>query len=148
MLKRTGLMLLGLLLVPTVALGQDRLIKNFSPADLERIIENDLQKEFAKDEQQAGILYDIKGTPYFAFFNSSKRFINFYGRMPANNVTLEQVNAWNRGALFSRAYLQNNNLVLEVPLSFAAGTNRDIVLNYYGFLEREAKGLLDFLKGN
>jgi hypothetical protein len=145
MLRKTGL-LVGLLLIPGLSLaagGGDK----FTPADFEKILKNDLNKEFAKKQGKDGVLYDIKDTPYYALFQAKGKFLLFFVRGPVKGVSLQQLNDWNRKAVFSRAYLTGKVLTFEVPLSFAAGTTPAMVRNYYQFLEKEWGEFKDTLKG-
>ncbi len=145
MLRKTGL-LFGLLLVPGLALaggGGGR----FTPADFEKILKDDLRKDFAKKVGADAVLYDIKDTPYFALYHAKGKFLMFFVEAPARGVTLQQVNAWNDKAVFSRAYLTAKALRFEVPLSFAAGATPAMVRNYYQFLDKEWNAFKDSLKG-
>ncbi len=136
------------LLVPALALAQDGLVRDFKPADFERIIKEDFRKEFDKKQGKIGFEYDIKDTDYYALFNPGEKFLLFFVRAPGQGVTLEQLNTWNRDAIFSRAYLAGNTMIFEVPLSFAAGTSRDIVKSYYAGFEKEYEAFKKALKGN
>jgi hypothetical protein len=139
MLKQSGFVL-ALLLVPGFALAQEGFHKNFSAADFEKIIKEDLNKDFEKKEGKIGYEYDIKDTPYFALFNKRDRFLLFFVRDKAGTTTLQQINDWNRDAVYSRTYLTGQFLIFEVPYSFAAGTNANTVANYYRLMEKEYAG--------
>ncbi len=147
MLKTTGLVC-ALLLIPRIALAQgtgDEVIKNFAPADFEKFLKEDLKKDFTKTAPPQGVEYDIKGTPYIAFFNTQGKFVIFSGRLK-RNVPLAKINAWNRDAIFSRAYTVGNFAILEVPMDIAAGTTRNMLKSYYERLEDESKKFVAFIQ--
>jgi hypothetical protein len=146
-MKKAGIMLV-LLVFPMVALGGDELIKDFSPATFEKILKEDLKKDFASKKAADGVEYDIKDTPYFAFVNDKQKFINFYLKAKApQGLTLAKVNAWNVAAIYSRLYMVGGAVVLEVPMTFAAGTTRNTVKHYYNALDQEKNKLAKFLGG-
>jgi hypothetical protein len=130
-----------LCLLPSVASAQDGIIRNFDAAAMEKFIQRDLKKDFAKKENQQNktVLYDIRDTDYYATFNGDLKFVLFFVKGQAGNVTLQKVNDWNRDAIFSRAYLNNNMFYLEVPVSIGQGVTRDILKNYYDQFEAEWK---------
>jgi putative sensory transduction regulator len=145
LMRAIGL-ILGLGLTASMAAAGDPVIKDLSAADFEKIITDTLGKEFAKQQNGAGFLYDIKQTPYFAQYNSQKKFVLFYARMKNPGVPLEKINAWNRDAVYSRAYIAGNAVIFEVPLGYSGGITAALVANYYRNLEAEFKGFVDALK--
>lgn len=147
MLKHTAVTL-ALMMVPTLAAAQDGLIRDFRPADFEQVIRDDFQKEFAKKQTKNGIEYDIKDTPYFAFFNPGGKFLLFLVRAGSQVANLEKLNNWNRDAVYSRAYISGDQLIFEVPLGFSAGTSREIVRAYYANFEREFEAFKKAIQGN
>jgi hypothetical protein len=145
MLRKLGL-ICTLLLIPGLALAAGG-GRSFSPADFEKIIKDDIKKDFAKKKRKDGaILYDIKDTDYYALYHPEGKFVLFFVQAPIK-LSLEQVNNWNRKAIYSRAYMTGKILNFEVPMSFAAGTTPAAVRSYYGFLEKEWNEFKESVKG-
>jgi hypothetical protein len=136
MLQRCGLVI-GLLMAASPVMAQDEVIKDLTTAEFEQFLRDDLQKTFEKAVRKGFVDYDIKDTPYFAVLNPGAKFILFQVRVPDAKANLDQLNAWNRAAVYSRVYLADKELIFEVPLGFAAGTTRAIMRNYYTQMERE-----------
>jgi hypothetical protein len=138
---RVRCVLACLFLAPGVLLAQDGIIKDFDAAAMEKFIQQDLRKDFAKKEnkQNNTTLYDIRWTDYYATLNGDLKFILFFVKGNAGMLTLQKVNDWNRDAIFSRAYLNNNMFYLEVPVSIGQGVTREILKNYYDQFEAEWK---------
>ncbi len=128
------------------SLAGDPVIKGFSAAQFEKILKEDLKKDFEKQQNAQGSLYDVKDTPYFVFVNEKGKFINYYVNFKAPGVTLAKINEWNQRAIYSRAFLFDNGARLELPLSFEVGVTRAMVRAYYQFLEAETKAFGDFIK--
>jgi hypothetical protein len=147
MLQRSTLVV-ALFLLPTLAQAQDAMIRDFRPADFEQILKEVLRKDFDKTQGKNGFEYDIKETPYYAMFNPTGKFLLFFVRANNQGLTPEQLNNWNRDAIYSRAYTSGNNLIFEVPLGFSAGTSREIVRAYYLAFEKEYEVFRKAAQGN
>lgn len=131
-----------LLLVPVLALAQGG---GLSPADYETFIKDGLKKKFEKQSNNQVHTYDIEDTPYFATLNTGGKFLMYYARIPAKGVELQKVNAWNVKAIYSRAYIDGDALVFEVPQNVAVSPSRELLLSYYDVLEKEFKNFTEFL---
>jgi hypothetical protein len=126
-------------MLPSLATAQDGIIKNFDAAAMEKFIREDLKKDFAKkeDKQNRSVFYDIKDTDYYATLNDKQKFVLFFVKGKAANLTLQKINDWNRQAIFSRAYLSNGLFYLEVPVSIGTGVTRETLKNHYDHFEAE-----------
>jgi hypothetical protein len=122
------------------AFVQDGLLKNLSAGDFDKILKEEIKKDFTKQEIKGGFRYSIKDTPFFVQF-SSEKFIMFYAVVDdPKNITLEKLNAWNVDAIYSRAYLLNNKEVrFEIAFTYAGGVTPATVKEYYVQTEKEWK---------
>lgn len=145
-MKKHLALLVALFLVPQFAQAQDEIIKSYSPANFEAFIKEGLKKEFTKKEGSVGTEFAIKGGAV-AFFNTKSKFVNFYYQAPAemfeNKVSLEKVNEWNIGAIYSRAYLINGLVRLEGTVDVSAGISNNQMNSFQIHLNGE---LLRFVK--
>jgi Putative bacterial sensory transduction regulator len=146
---RIAALLVYTLILPGALAAQEGVIKSLTPGDFEKIIVNDLKKDFAKKEIPGGIRYDIKDTDYYADYSSGGKFVMFFALADGRNVTLDKVNAWNKDAVFSRAYVVNNQVHFEVALSYAGGITPANIKDCYERTETEWKMFTEkVLKGN
>ncbi len=105
----------------------------------EKIIKEDLKKDFIKKELPDGHLYGIKDTP-FLVLHSSKNFVMFFAKEDAKDITLEKLNAWNVVAVYSRVYLfDKKEIRFEVAFTYAGGVTRANVKEYFRQTEKEWK---------
>jgi hypothetical protein len=148
------LLILALFFTSSFVAGQDEVIKDYSPADFERFVKDDLKKTFKVVRKgKSAVTYDIEATPYFADLYSGDRFVLFYRGFPAkafnNPVTLEKVNEWNVGAVISRAYLvdNGNEVKFEATMDFAGGLTRKQAIVFYARLENEFGKFVQFFGG-
>ena len=136
-MRKIGLILL-LAFAPGPAAAQDGVIKNLSAEEFEKIIKEDLKKDFVKAELPDGHLYTLKDTPFLVLY-SSEKFVMFFVKHDAKDVTLEKINAWNVDAVYSRAYLLKNEIRFEVAFTYVGGVTRANVKEYFDKTEKEWK---------
>ena len=133
---------LSLLVLPTFAFAQNTTI---SVEVFEKILTDGLKIEFDKKGDPAKVLeYDLKGTPYYAYYNGGGKFINFLVRDKADGVNLQKVNEWNVNALWTRSYLIGQAVVLETTVSIV-DVSPNVVRNYYRMFDADAKKFAEFL---
>jgi hypothetical protein len=142
-------------LLPLLAAADDGLIKDYTPADFEKFIKEDLKKDFEKAQVNFGFEYAIKNSGYGASFFAPQKFVLIQATLPKeffanpNDVTLQKINDWNVKAVYSRAYfLEDGRKVrYEGTLSFAAGITPEQVKSFYNLLEKESASFLTHLGG-
>ncbi len=134
--------LFSALFLPNLSWSQDA----FTPAAFEKIVTEDLKKDFFKNATKFFVVYDIKDTPYYVAFNSDKKYLLFYAKQRIAGIDLQKVNDWNKGAIYSRVYIVGDATYFEVPLSFAAGVTKPVVLHYYNKFEDEYREFRIFVE--
>jgi hypothetical protein len=124
--------------------GQDRIIKEFTPEDFERVLKNDLKVEFAKRVRGNGAVLDYAVKDGLgAQIYVKDRFLLFFDvrRLDAfdKKLTLEMVNAWNLDAVYSRLYLLPGGaeLKFEGTLDVSAGIAPTQIKAFYARLDAE-----------
>ncbi|MBX9677198.1 MAG: YbjN domain-containing protein [Gemmataceae bacterium] len=136
---KRAIAVLALLVLPSFAFAQGVSVEAF-----EKILTNGLKIEFdKKGDAEKVIEYDLKGTPYYAYYNAGGKFVNFLVRDKANGVTLQKVNEWNVNALWSRAYILQQAVVLETTISLDASPS--VIGSYYRLFDADAKKFAEFL---
>lgn len=136
---KRAIAVLALLVLPSFTFAQGVSVEAF-----EKILTDSLKIEFDKKGDPAKVIeYDLKGTPYYAYYNAGGKFVNFLVRDKANGVTLQKVNEWNVNALWSRAYILQQAVVLECTISLDAAPS--LIGNYYRMFDADAKKFAEFL---
>jgi Putative bacterial sensory transduction regulator len=132
--------------VAPAALAQGEPNKNFTPADFEKVVVDELKKTFKKSEVPDGLFYDIEATPYYAIMNTKRKFIMFQIRMKSLMTPLETLNAWNKEALYSRAYRSDDLVVFEGAISYATGLSTQSLVSLYRNLDEESVRFLKLIR--
>jgi hypothetical protein len=136
---KRAIAVLALLVVPSFSFAQTVSVEAF-----EKILTDNLKIEFEKKGDPAKVLeYDLKGTPYYAYYNAGGKFVNYLVRDKANGVNIQKINEWNVNALWTRAYMVQNVVVLECTISLEASPA--VVGNYYRMFDADAKKFAEFL---
>lgn len=117
-------------------------VKDFGPEALEKILRDDLKKDYQKIASGPGFTYVLSGTPMKAFINPRVNFLMFVADdLPAASIeTLNDYN--NRYAIHSRAYVaRNGKVVIEVPIGYGGGINVETVRDYFTIAELDYRVL-------
>jgi hypothetical protein len=141
--------------LPALAAADDAIIKDYTPADFEKFIKEDLKKDFQKAKIDVGFEYAIKNTGYSALFFVRPKFLLLQATLPkelftdGKEVTMQKIHDWNVKAVYSRAYFveDGRKVRYEGTLSFAAGVTPDQVRSFYTLLEQESASFLQHLGG-
>ncbi len=139
-MKHLGKVLLALALLPNLAQAQ-----NFSTDDLEKVIKNDVKKDFEKSASPNGTFYDVKGTDYYVQHNEKGKFMLIFVTIPIKEIPLEKLNTWNEKAIFSRVYSTGASTVFEVPISTIGATPASVKA-YFEHFDREYEDFGKFMK--
>jgi hypothetical protein len=142
-------------LLPVLAAADDGLIKDYTPAEFEKFIKEDLKKDFQKAKINVGFEYAIKNTPYSVLFFVPQKCLLLQATLPkeffanGTEVTLQKIHDWNVKAVYSRAYFveDGRKVRYEGTLSFAAGVTPDQVRSFYNLLEQESATFLQHMGG-
>ena len=77
------------------------------------------------------IRWKIQGRNCLILFYSDNTAIQFYYGVTGTSVTWEQINAWNAGKRYSRAYLdKDNDPCLELDLDLAGGVSKARIADF------------------
>jgi hypothetical protein len=117
--------LLGFLLSAGTALAADssRLYTSITGPQLLQIMKD--EGYAASLDSDEDIRWKIEGSNCLILFYSDNTAIQFYYGVAGTDVTWDQVNAWNAGKRYSRAYLdKDNDPCLELDLDLEGGVSK------------------------
>ncbi|MDR2613284.1 MAG: YbjN domain-containing protein [Deltaproteobacteria bacterium] len=130
---------------PLTAEG-DGIYRNITPAQLLAIMHDSLgfEAEDVSDEDGPKVRWDImEGKKAFILIQNESQALMFYYGTSGTQATLQDVNRWNQGYRFSRAYLdKDGDPILELDLDMEGGVTEARIRDYLKTCKQSLNGFL------
>jgi len=146
---------LALLSLPSPAVGQDKKIVTVLPASTLEAVLGEMSLRYEKKPQKGQGGQPIPGNFLYYFKSNGRNVVLFsYGgkelmlQYLRAKLTLEKVNGWNVAAHFSRAYVHQNQAIVEWNLDCLGGVTRDSVKQFIRRFDDEVKLFEKFVGGD
>jgi hypothetical protein len=123
--------LLGFLLSAQAALAADsgRLYTSLTGPELLKIMKDEGYS--ARLDEDEDIRWRLQGRNCLILFYADNTALQFYFGVTGTSVTLKQINEWNAGKRYSRAYLDSDgDPCLELDLDLAGGVSRARIVDF------------------